>query len=139
MLYILCRVEMRDECFMGKSLINSKMPHKCKGIVIYPFKNVPGMCLGCRVKASPSRGGEATTSSVTAESWGQAQQRHEDGGDLPRHGAQGVMAGQGLRKACTEDTLEPDPGVLDRGHITRRQLVQDGQRSSEMSPAPRGS
>lgn len=78
-----------------------------------------------------SRRGEVSHPQYRQSPGNKAQQRHDDSGDEPRHGAQGVMVGRGVREACTEETLEPDPGVLDRGRITRRQLVQDSQRSSD--------
>ena len=39
--------------------------------------------------------------------------------------------GRGLRKGSAEETLELDLDILDRVHITPRQVIQDGQRSSE--------
>lgn len=40
--------------------------------------------------------------------------------------------GRGLRKYSAEETLELDlDNILDRGHIKPRQVIQDGQRSSE--------
>lgn len=51
-IYILCKAETRDACYMGKSPINNKTPHKCKGIIIHSFKDVP--CLPC---ARPEREG----------------------------------------------------------------------------------
>lgn len=42
------------------------------------------------------------------------------------------MVGRGLRKYSAEETLELDlDNILDRGHIKPRQVIQDGQRSSE--------